>query len=142
MTPSRASTAARLGPIPSIPAIWWVLVGATVGIGIVGILSIGVFFLLVGAVLASVGLSSKRLRTPAIAMAVAGLAIGPLMIAWLNREGPGMICETSGPGTSCAERWSPWPFLVVGAMLVVAGVALTVVVARSRRSGTPPPLTA
>ncbi len=113
---------------------WWLVVGAAFGIGVIGILTIGIFFFAAGAVLALVGLASPRLRTPAVGLLVAGLASGPLTIAWLNREGPGMICEPLGSGTFCAEQWSPLPFLAVAAALIAGGVAFALVGDRLRRA--------
>jgi hypothetical protein len=50
-----------------------------------------------------------------------GAALIPLGIAYLNRGGPGTVCNSTN--TSCTQEWSPWPFLSVGLLLLVGGVA-------------------
>ncbi len=68
-------------------------------------------------------------------LALSGLGVLPLVVAWLNRDGPGEVCRSLGAtGQECTEEWSPWPWLAVGVTLVAAGVVLTVLAVR-RRSG-------
>ncbi|WP_435769889.1 hypothetical protein [Nocardioides sp. SYSU DS0651] len=93
------------------------------------VLTVGVFLLPVALVLAGVGAFWQRLRTTSVVAAIGGLAVAPLYLAWLNRDGPGQVCTTAGDVTECSERWSPWPFLVVGVVLL--GIAV-VAVARTR----------
>ncbi|MEK8109728.1 hypothetical protein NKG94_45375 [Micromonospora sp. M12] len=54
----------------------------------------------------------------------AGVGVAALYLGWLNREGPGRVCETTDTTTSCTEAWSPWPFLVVALLLIAATVFL------------------
>lgn len=60
---------------------------------------------------------------------VAGLGVLPLVIGWLNRGGPGEVCQGPVDSPSCSDASSPWPWLVLGAALVVGGLLAT----RSRR---------
>jgi hypothetical protein len=114
---------------PAWAYAWWVVVGALFGFGLFGILSVGIVFLLAATVLAVVGLSRPGLRRGAVAL-VAGLAAPTAGIAWLNRHGPGTYCRvTSDGGQACEGQWSPWPFVAVAVVLVVAAVVL----ARSAR---------
>jgi hypothetical protein len=67
-------------------------------------------------------------------LALSGAGVLPLVVAWLNRDGPGDVC-TAWSGGQCVagtEEWSPWPWLAAGVVLVVAGVVLTAVVGRRR----------
>ena len=105
--------------------VWWTLVGALTGLGIVGILTIGPVVLAVAAVLAGVALLMPRARNGSAYMVIAGAAAAPLTLAWLNRQGPGTVCRTSGSEQACIDQWSPWPFLAVGLVLMVGGVLLT-----------------
>ncbi|WP_426595005.1 hypothetical protein ACPPVS_05390 [Cellulomonas sp. McL0617] len=98
---------------------WWVLVGALVGLGIAGLLTIGILLLGAALVLAAIGSSTPRLRNRSALGLVGGLAAAPLGIAWLNRGGPGSVCTVSAGTTSCLDAWSPWPFVAVGSALVV-----------------------
>jgi hypothetical protein len=45
----------------------------------------------------------------------------PLLVAYLNRGGPGNVCTTTATSQSCTTEWSPWPWLAAGLLLVAAG---------------------
>jgi hypothetical protein len=102
---------------------WWAVAGALIGIGVVGLLTVGIVFLAAGVLVALVGFLRPGLRRGA-AGAVGGLAVAPLYLAWLNRKGPGRVCSTAGSEVSCVEAWSPWPFVAVAAALIVGSVVL------------------
>jgi hypothetical protein len=53
-----------------------------------------------------------------------------LYVAWLNRDGPGQVCTSTATDTSCADEWSPWPFVALAVVLAGAGVVAFV---RGRR---------
>jgi hypothetical protein len=53
---------------------------------------------------------------------VSGLALPVLYVAYLNRDGPGTVCRTGRDGSqACIDEWSPWPWLVVGALTTSGG---------------------
>jgi hypothetical protein len=85
--------------------------------------------------------SGRRLPPAHLAfLALSGAGVLPLVVAWLNRDGPGDVC-TEWSGTQCAastEEWSPWPWLAVGVVLVAAGVVLTTLAVRHRARPRPP----
>lgn len=112
----------------SRPAVWafawWAVVGAILGLGFASILTIGLVLLLVGGALAVAGVLLRALRNRSAAAVLGGLGVPALYVAWLNRGGPGRVCETTGTETSCIAAWSPWPFLVVASLLIVATVFL------------------
>lgn len=60
-----------------------------------------------------------------LALLLIGAGLPFLCIAYLNRNGPGMVC---GPykngGQQCTQEFSPWPFVIIGAILVLLGVML------------------
>ncbi|MBY8872274.1 hypothetical protein K7640_10530 [Micromonospora sp. PLK6-60] len=103
---------------------WWAAVGALLGLGLAAILTIGPVLLLVGGVLAGAGVLLRAARNRSAVAVVGGLAAAPGYLAWLNRAGPGWVCETTATRTSCVQAWSPWPFLVVALLLVAATVFL------------------
>jgi hypothetical protein len=107
----------------------WCVVGAGACLGVLSLLTIGPFVLLLTLMLA--GLLLWRVDFGwAMAGMVSGAAAPVLYVAWLNRGGPGSVCESLGDGgQSCTDAWSPWPFLVVAVLLAIAGV---VVFARQR----------
>ena len=66
--------------------------------------------------------------------AAAGIGAWCLVLAWLNRQGPGNVCTTNQHGTLCQDEWTPWPFWAAGILLILVPV---IVVARQRvRAGT------
>jgi hypothetical protein len=77
-------------------------------------------------VLALIGALTPALRGRPVLAIPAGLAAPTLWLAWLNQDGPGMICETTATTEHCSEQWSPWPFVVVAAVLVAISVAVAV----------------
>ena len=65
--------------------------------------------------------------SPSLPGLLVGLSTAPLYIAWLNRDGPGLVCTTTADSMSCSDQWSPWPFVALGVLFAGAGVALLVV---------------
>jgi len=110
----------------------WFAVGAGLSLGILGAMSIGVFVLPV-AVAAAVVLATRHRGGDGLIGLVSGLGVPLLYVAYLNRSGPGMICTAnSAGGQSCTEEWSPWPWAVLGAVLLLGGVVLYLSLARRR----------
>ncbi len=107
-----------------LAGVWWAVVGATSGLGVVALLSFGPLLLAVGLVMTVIGARSARRRNRSAFLVLAGAGVAPLLLAWLNREGPGTVCDVAGPVTSCSETYSPLPFLVVAGLLVVTGAVL------------------
>jgi uncharacterized membrane protein len=104
--------------------IAWAMVGAGACLGVLTALTIGPV-LLVAVVVAVVVL----IRRPggvdgAMTGIMSGVGVVLLTIAYLNRHGPGEYCETSATEQRCADEWTPWPWLVVGLLLVAVGVLL------------------
>ena len=109
----------------------WALLGAGIGFGLGAVLAAGLVVAVALLVLGGILVARQGLR-PAQLGVVTGLGALPLTIAWLNRHGPGQYCTGGVTGASeCVAQWSPWPFALVGAALVVVGVVLFV---RTRRA--------
>jgi hypothetical protein len=53
-----------------------------------------------------------------------GVALPLLVVAWLNRAGPGEVCTVRGDASACVTAWSPWPWAVAGAVVLMAGLVL------------------
>ncbi|WP_239158391.1 hypothetical protein [Streptomyces sp. SID13726] len=109
----------------------WLLVGACAGIGLAAILTVGALFLVLAAA-ASVFLLRKGPRG-ALAGAVAGVALPLFYLAYLNRGGPGEVCHAVSGGQTCTDEYTPVPFLVIGALLLVAGLVTHVIAGRRTR---------
>ncbi|GAA1963307.1 hypothetical protein GCM10009798_24090 [Nocardioides panacihumi] len=125
------------------PAPWhyalWLLVGALGGLGVLSLLTIGPILLLAaGAV--TVLCVVLRLLNRSVTAVPAGVAVPVLYLAWLNRGGPGDVCDAN----VCTEEWSPWPIVAVAAVLLGIGAVLwwtypRVVVALFPGAATRPP---
>ncbi|MHB8186168.1 MAG: hypothetical protein ACYDDU_08770 [Dermatophilaceae bacterium] len=89
----------------------WILVGLAGLASVAGILTIGVFtmpLVYAGAILLLV----RPDRTRGLAIVLCGLAFGPLLVTWLNREGPGQVCRSYPPdGVACGTQLNPLPWL-------------------------------
>ena len=46
------------------------------------------------------------------------------VLGLLNRDGPGVVCTAPNRGMHCTEQWAPWPFWLIGAVLVLIPVIL------------------
>jgi hypothetical protein len=108
----------------------WCVAGAGASLGVLSLLTIGPFVLLLTLVLCGFLLWALEFGA-GMAGLLAGAAVPVLYVAWLNRDGPGTVCTTTATSHSCGDESSPWPLLVVAALLVVGGVVLF---ARLRRS--------
>lgn len=116
--------------MPWLSTLAWAVVGALGAFGIAGLASIGVFLLAGAALVAAVALSIPALRPPCMPGFLVGLSTAPLYIAWLNRDGPGLVCTTTPDSMSCADQWSPWPFVALGLLFAGAGLVLLLVTRR------------
>jgi hypothetical protein len=104
--------------------IAWFVVGVALLISVVSLKTIGIFVF----PFAIAGLLAVRRwggnRKSSVGL-IFGVGLPVLSFAYLNRGGPGMVC---GPykngGQQCGLEYNPWPFLVVGALLVVISVVL------------------
>lgn len=106
---------------PLWPFLLWGSVGVLVGLGVVGILTIGIFALAAALILAVVGVILPDSRSATVLAIVPGLGLLPTMVGLSNLGGPGERCTTSATTLSCSELLSPWPFLVPGVVLIVVG---------------------
>jgi hypothetical protein len=86
--------------------------------------TIGLALTVVFVVLAA---SRPTLRSSAWGVAT-GAGLPLLYVAWVQRKGPGTICWSTASASGCDQYANPWPWLVVGLVLLSAGV-----VAHARR---------
>jgi len=65
-----------------------------------------------------------------------GIGVPFLLVAYLNREGPGTVCHSidGGRGTQCDDLSDPRNWLLVGLALVLAGLAAQLWAASTRAS--------
>ena len=106
-------------------AFWlWAVVGLGFGLGIsvIGLFTVPAAFLLTIFLL-----TRPRFRRSAYGLLV-GIGAPLLLVAYLNREGPGTVCHTfdGGRGSQCDDLYDPRKWAAVGLAFVVAGLAAQV----------------
>jgi hypothetical protein len=111
----------------------WLLVGACGGIGLAAILTVGAALVVLAAV-AAVFLLRRGPRR-AVVGGVSGVALPLFYLAYLNRGGPGEVCHAVPGGQACTDEYTPVPFLVAGALVLVAGCVIHVMAGRRARAG-------
>lgn len=111
----------------------WLLVGACAGIGLAAILTVGVAFVVLAAVAAVFLLRTGPRR--AVVGGVSGVALPLFYLAYLNRGGPGEVCHAVPGGQACTDEYTPVPFLVAGALVLVAGCVIHAMADRRGRAG-------
>ena len=114
-------------------AWWWFGAWAAVGTAAaLGAVSFALWiFLLPLAAAGALVLASRRASRGSIAGLLSGAGVALLVVAWVQRDGPGTTCWRTATGGGCTEHLDPRPWLVAGLGLVVAGVWITW---RARRS--------
>jgi hypothetical protein len=113
----------------------WSAVGGAYAMVLAGALTIGICFLPV-AVIATILLARTRRSFPGLVGLIAGPGLLLVYIGYLNRGGPGLGCVTNGGGDQvCTQRYSPWPFLVIGLVLMLGSVALFSLIQHRTRVG-------
>lgn len=110
----------------------WALVGAASSLGLLSLWTIGMLVLLCAAVGTAL-LVTHRQTDRGLPGLLSGLSLPVFYVAYLNRDGPGDVCVTTGTEQSCTEEWSPWPWLAAGIVLGLAGIVVFLVL-RSRSS--------
>jgi hypothetical protein len=115
---------------------WAFWVWAVVGVGFGFAISvIGLFTVPASMIAAIVLLTRPRLRASAYGVLV-GIGVPLLVVAYLNREGPGTVCHSidGGRGTQCDDLTDPRKWAVVGLLFIAAGIAGQLYAARPRVS--------
>ncbi len=119
-TPGKPSTAAFAG---------WTAIGACVLLALLTPFTIGAIAALVALAGVAALLMWPAGRSAAAFGALSGAGAVPLYVAWLNRDGPGTVCNSTA--THCVDEWSPWGWFAIGLVLITTGVATFMM---SRRS--------
>ncbi len=79
--------------------------------------------------------AARRLHRPAFGL-LGGAGVVALVIAWLNRKGPGTVYWHTATASGADQYPDPRPWLVAGVVLVGAGL-LGFVLARGARDQSP-----
>jgi hypothetical protein len=95
----------------------WGVIGAGLALGLI---SLGPLALVPAIAAAAIMLSGRRVRQSAWGL-LSGTGIVMLIVAWVNRQGPGTTCWQNASGHGCDSHLSPIPWLVIGVALLLAG---------------------
>lgn len=101
--------------------IWfgcWSVVGAGLVLGAFALLAVLPVIAAVSVLLAVL----RRQSLVGLPGIVSGLGLPMLYVAYLNRAGPGFFCTSTGLGATCSQHPSPWPWLIIGLILVIVGL--------------------
>jgi hypothetical protein len=110
-------------PLDRRGVVWfiaWMLTGVGYALGFLSALSIGPYVLLI-TVVATIVLGTRPRTRVGLPGLVSGLSLPLFYVAFLNRSGPGTICTSTATIHSCVDEWSPWPWFVIGIVLLVSG---------------------
>jgi amino acid transporter len=100
----------------------WAVVGGCVAISFISF--VGPFFLPGAALGALAGMRWGRSSVARSSLgAVTGAGIPFLIVAYLERKGPGTVCWKAATATGCDDYLDPRPWLVIGLVLVLGGIA-------------------
>jgi hypothetical protein len=64
---------------------------------------------------------------------LSGSGASLLVVAYLQRDGPGMTCWRTATGGGCTQHLDPRPWLVAGIAFALSGIVLHAVMRRPRR---------
>ena len=112
----------------------WFAVGACAVLGVMTVFTIGWMILLLGVLVTLLLLRSGR-GLPPLAGLVAGAGIPFLVVAILNRKGPGTVCTSTANGSECIDEFNPWPLVVAGIALLAIGIGIFGLLRRRSLSG-------
>jgi hypothetical protein len=101
---------------------WFCGFAAVGGLTALGAVSLGALALLPAIVVAYVLLRRDGARRSAFGL-LSGAGLLLLYVAWLQRDGPGTTCWHKATSSGCEQHLNPIPWLVIGTVLAVAGVA-------------------
>jgi hypothetical protein len=96
----------------------WAVLGAIAGFGLVAFGALVAVPILIAVLLALTRPAFRRSWFGAMT----GLGVMSLLIAFGERHGPGTVCWQSATAAGCDQYLNPWPWAVVGIVLVVAGL--------------------
>ena len=112
----------------------WALLGAGL---VLGFFTFTVLFLVPIVIGVIVFAIRPRLAKSAFGL-LAGMGLVSMYVAYVQRRGPGTVCyQTATGGSGCEEYLNPWPWLVVGVVLVSVALVGHMRMMRSARQELP-----
>ncbi|MFD7540228.1 hypothetical protein [Streptomyces sp. NPDC059819] len=110
----------------------WAVVGGAFAVCIAAALSVGLFALPL-----AIGTAALVGTRRGSAAGLPGLLMGPavllVLMAYLNRSGPGTVCNSTQ--TACVEQSDPWIWLGAALVMLLASVSLMFLLGRIGGTG-------
>jgi hypothetical protein len=106
----------------------WAVAGAVLALGFASF-ALWVVLVPVGLILLLVLVRVRTAHGSAFGL-LSGIGVSLLVIAYIQRDGPGTTCWRTATGGGCDQHLDPRPWLAAGILFVVGGL-----VAQSMRSG-------
>jgi hypothetical protein len=97
----------------------WVVVGVSAALAAV---SLGLLLLVPVGLVAALMASRLVVRRSGFGL-LSGAGVLLLYVADVQRDGPGTTCWHTATGVGCDEHLNPLPWLVIGSVLLVGGIA-------------------
>ena len=102
----------------------WMAIGAGACLALLTVLTIGLPVLVVVLIAGALLVRRAGSMEHGVTGLMSGVGLLLVLIAYLNRHGPGEYCQTTATEQHCTSEWSPWPWLIVGVVLVAVGALL------------------
>lgn len=96
----------------------WAAAGGGVAIGAIALGPVAFLPALVGGLILASGTKSRRSAFGLLS----GIGISLLVVAWVQRSGPGETCWHTSTASGCSQHLDPLPWLVGGIVLFAAGL--------------------
>lgn len=111
-----------------IPRWFWFIAWMLVGLGgALGLVSFALGILLLPAAAIGAGLlATSRVSRRWAAGSLSGAGIALLVVAYVQRDGPGTTCWRNATGGGCTEHLDPRPWLLAGVVLFLAGIVVRI----------------
>ncbi len=101
----------------------WALVGCAAVFGAFSLLLIGLAAFGAAVVVAVLMARHPGARGSALGL-LSGAGLPLVYVAYVQRDGPGTTCWHTATSSGCETHLDPIPWLVIGVVLVIAGLAL------------------
>lgn len=103
----------------------WAMVGAAAAFALVTFPTLGILLILLVAVVVAAKPALRR----SVSGALTGAGAISLLVAYMQRRGPGTVCWHTANAAGCDQYLNPWPWLGAGVALVLVSL-----LAQTRRS--------
>ncbi len=95
---------------------------ALIGVGfILGFLTLSVLFVVPVVVALVLMVVRPNVMKSSVGL-ITGAGLVLIYVAYVQRRGPGTVCWQTATASGCDEYLNPWPWLVVGVVLVCVGI--------------------